>query len=145
MKIMQDSCSLIFHAVPSSFLQFHTEPYSSILFHSVLSLLNQSSIVKINNKYGSSLIFSTKILQHLSNILDKDIQHLSNILDKDLQHLSNIRVKDTSLRRQGHSLTACNAAPPATTNRPLNPKWPTGSGKRLNLLGYLTLRSTFTK
>ena len=34
---------------------------------------------------------------------------------------------------QGHSLTACNATQPATHHRPLNPKWPTGSGNRLNL------------
>ena len=34
---------------------------------------------------------------------------------------------------QGHSLTACNALQPATHHRPLNPKWPTGSGNRLNL------------
>ena len=29
--------------------------------------------------------------------------------------------------------TACNTALSATPNRPLNPKWPMGSGKRLNL------------
>ena len=30
--------------------------------------------------------------------------------------------------------TACNAALPATPNHPLNPKWLTGSGKRLSLI-----------
>ena len=39
-------------------------------------------------------------------------------------------VENTSLAAQGHSLTACNAALPATPHRPLNPKWPTGSGNR---------------
>ena len=34
---------------------------------------------------------------------------------------------------RGHSLTACNAALSATPHRPLTPKWPTGSGNRLNL------------
>ena len=38
-----------------------------------------------------------------------------------------------SLRHQGHSLSACNAIPPAIPNHLLNPKWPTGSGKRFNL------------
>ena len=36
-------------------------------------------------------------------------------------------------RRRGHSLTACNAAPPATPARPLYPKWRMGSGNRSNL------------
>ena len=48
------------------------------------------------------------------------------------------------LEYRGHSLTACNTALSATPHRPLNPKWPTGSGKRL-ILGYLTFRSTFAK
>ena len=29
----------------------------------------------------------------------------------------------------GHSLTACNAAPPATSHRLQNPKWPPGGPK----------------
>ena len=32
-----------------------------------------------------------------------------------------------------HSLTTCNAAPPATPHRPLNPKWQAGSRNRSNL------------
>ena len=47
-------------------------------------------------------------------------------------------------RRQGHSLTACNAAPPATPPRPLYPngRWGPGIGQAL---GYWTLRATFAK
>ena len=36
-------------------------------------------------------------------------------------------------RRRGHSLTAWNAAPPATPNRPIYTKWLTVSKKRSNL------------
>ena len=32
-------------------------------------------------------------------------------------------------RRRGRSLTACNAAPPATPHRLQNPKWPPGGPK----------------
>ena len=35
-------------------------------------------------------------------------------------------------RRKGHLLTACNAAPPATPHRLLNPIGPTGSGNTSN-------------
>ena len=61
-----------------------------------------------------------------------DCNYSETIADK----YGNMNKKTKSIpakRRRGHSLTACNVAPPATPNRPLNPKWPPGSGKRLNL------------
>merc|ERR1711891_141657 len=45
-------------------------------------------------------------------------------------------------RRRGHSLTACNAAPPATPHRLLNGRW----GLKISqILGYWTPQTTFAK
>ena len=49
---------------------------------------------------------------------------------------------NTSLAALGALAHRLNAAPPATPNRPLNPKWPTGSGKRLNLRLFDPMRAS---
>ena len=83
---------------------------------------------------------STKHFLTLQRVLDNLSRHSQIMLKSRLPQKAFSDKNESEIpaqRHRGHSLTACNAAPLATPNRPLNPKWPTGSGKGSNprLLG----------